>query len=237
MRLARLHQRRARVVVDDRLPGDRVDLRITLLPVAAELLDLEVIGLLPFDELERPGADRVERDVLVAPLLERGRADHHRRRMRKLIDERGERRLQRNASGVVVDDFGLGDVVVVQAEALELVLRIGHAIEVRLDRIGLEIRAVVELDAFLQLDRVDQPVLARLIAFGQHRDHLHVLVEAVQALVEGLGHRLRQGVVGVVGIGRRECRGDGEDDVLGGKGGSAGERGQRQGSQRHRAKQ
>src|SRR6185312_772127 len=47
-----------------------------------------------------------------------------------------------------------------------------------------------------------------------HRDHLHVLVEAVQALVERLGHRLRQRVVGVVGVGRRERRRHGENDVL-----------------------
>ena len=56
----------------------------------------------------------------------------------------------------------------------------------------------------LQLDRVDQAVLAHGVALGKHRDHLHVLVEAVQAFVERLGHRLRQRVVGIVGVGGRE---------------------------------
>ncbi len=124
--------------------------------------------------------------------------------MRELVDERGERRLQRDAGGVVVDDFGLGDIVVVQAVALELVGGIGHAVEIRLHRVGLELGAVVELDALLELDGVDQPVLAHRVALGEHRDQLHVLVEAVQALVERLGHRLRQRVVGVVGIGGGE---------------------------------
>ena len=228
MRLARLHDSRARVVVDDRLPGDGVDLRITFFPVAVEFRDLEVVGLLPFDELERAGANGVEGDVLAAVLLQRRRADHHRRGMRELGDERRERRLQRNARRVIVDDLGLGDVVVVQAIALEVIFGVGHAIEVRLDRIGLEVGAVVELDALFQLDRIDESVLADLVALGEHGDHLHVLVEPIHALVEGLGHRLRQGVVGVVGIGRGEGRGDGEDDVLGGERRRSGECAQRQ---------
>ena len=53
--------------------------------------------------------------------------------------------------GVIVDDFGLGDVVVVEPVALEMVFGIGDTIEVGLDRIGLEVGAVVELDALLSL--------------------------------------------------------------------------------------
>ena len=219
MRLARLHHRGARVVVDHGLPGDRVDLRIALAPVAVELLDLEVVGRLPLDELERSRADRMERDVLAAPFLQGGGADHHRRRMRELRDERRERGLERDARRVVVHDLGLGDVVVVQAVALELVVRIGHSVEVGLDRVGLEVRAVVELDALLQLDRVDESVLADLVALGQHRDQLHVLVEAEHAFVERLRHRLRQRVVGVVRVRRGERRRHGEHEVLGGVGG------------------
>jgi hypothetical protein len=70
----------------------------------------------------------------------------------------------------------------------------------------------------LELDRVDQAVLAHVVALGQHGNELHVLVEAEQALVERLGHGLRQRVVGVVGIGGGERRRDGEHDVLGGVG-------------------
>src|SRR6266545_4762756 len=225
---AGLHHRRTRVVVDDRLPRDRVDLRVSLAPIAVELRDLEVIGRLPFDELERPGADRVERDVLVAILLERGRADHHRGRMRELVDERRERCLECDARRVIVDRLGHRDVVVVQAVALELVVRIGHAIEAHLDGLGLEVGAVVEFHALAQLDRVDEAVGAHRIALGEHRDHLHVLVEAEQALVERLRHRLRQRVVRVVRIGRRERGSDSEHDILGGERGAGGERGQRE---------
>ena len=237
VRLARLHDGRARIVVDNGLPGDRVDLRITLLPVTVEFRDLEIVGLLPFDELERAGADGVEGDVLAAVLLQRRRADHHRGRMCELGDERRERRLQRNARGVIVDDLGLGDVVVVQAVALEMIFRIGHAIEVHLHRIGLEVGAVVKLDALFQLDRIGESVLADLVALGQHGNHLHVLVEPVQSFVEGFGHRLRQGVVGVVGVGRREGRGDGKDDVLGGERGRGGECSERRCGEQYRTKQ
>ena len=224
MRFARLHQRGARVVVDDGLPRDRVDLRITLAPIAVESGNFQIIGRLPFDELERTRAHRMKRDVLAAPLLERCGADHHRRRMRELRDERRERRFQRDARRVVVDSLGFGDVVVVEAVPLELVFGIRHAIEVRLHRIGLEIGAVMELDALLELDRIDEPVLAHLVTFGENRNHLHVFVEAEQAFVERFSHCLRQRVVRVVRVGRRERRRHGEHDVLRGEGRGGNER-------------
>ena len=213
--LARLHDGAARVVVNHRAPGDRVHLGITLAPVAGELLDLEVVALLPLDELERAGADRALRDAL-AELLERRRRDDHGRRMGQRIDEGRERFLEREAHGVRIDDLGLDDVLV-QVVALELVVGVGDTVEVDLHRLGIEIRAVMELDAVLELHRVDQAVLADGVALGQHRHHLHRVVETVQALVEGLHDRLRQGVVGIVRVHRGEGRGDGDDHVLGGE--------------------
>jgi len=95
---------------------------------------------------------------------------------------------------------------------------VGDAVEICLDRVGLEVRAVVELDAPLELDRVDESVLAHLVAVREHGNELHVLVEPEHAFVEGLGHRLRQRVVRVVGVGGGERRRHGEHDVLGGEG-------------------
>ncbi|MDT4843591.1 hypothetical protein FQZ97_775250 [compost metagenome] len=192
VRLAGLHDGRARVVVDHRLPGDAVDLRVAGLPVAGELLALQVIGLLPLDELERAGADRVEGNLL-AVLLQRGRRDHHRRRMRQHVDERRERLLQRDLDG------------------------------------GIEGGAVVELDALLQLDGIDQAILADVIAVGQHVDQLHVLVHAEQALVERFAGRLRQRVVRVVRVQRGEGGIHRHHRILGRKGRGGGQHAERAG--------
>ena len=166
----------------------------------------------------------MERDVLVAPLLQCGRADHHRRRMCELRDERRERRLERDARRVVVDRLDLRDVVVVKTVALQFVFGVGDAIETHLDGVGLEIGSVVKLDALLELDRVDQPILAGFVAFRQHRNQLHVLVEAEEAFVKRFGHGLGQRVVGVVGVGCSECGRNGEDNVLRGECRRGGER-------------
>ena len=214
VRFAGLHHCRPRIVVDDRLPGDRVHLGIALLPVAVELGDLQIVGALPFDEFEWAGPDRIGRDVL-AVLGHRRRADHHARRVREIVQERGKGRLQGDLRRVIVDDFGLADIAV-KPIALQLVVGIGDAIEIGLDRGGIEVRAVVKLDALLELDGVGETVLGDLVALGEDRNHLHVFVESVQAFVERLGHRLRQRVVGVVRVGGGKRRRHREDDVLGG---------------------
>eukprot|EP01022_Parablepharisma_sp_SALTPOND_P030360 TRINITY_DN760_c2_g5_i1.p1 TRINITY_DN760_c2_g5~~TRINITY_DN760_c2_g5_i1.p1 ORF type:complete len:1316 (-),score=509.04 TRINITY_DN760_c2_g5_i1:3474-7421(-) len=203
LRLAGLHHGRAGVVVDHRLPDDLVNLGVARLPVTIEFLDLDVVGLLPLDELEGTCADRVEGNVLVAVLLQRSRRNHHRRRVGQHVDEGRERLLQDDLDGVVVQDFGLGDTVE-EVVALQLVVRVGDAVEHGLDGIGLEHGTVLELHALLEADGVLQAILADQVAFSQHRNELHVLVETEQALVEGLGHGQRERVVGVVGVQRGE---------------------------------
>jgi hypothetical protein len=186
-----------------------------------------VIGRLPLDELEGPGAHRVLRDALAAVLGKRRRRDDHGRGMRQVVDEGREGLAEREAHRARIDHLGLGDVLV-EVVALELVVGVGHAVEGRLHGFGVEGRAIVELHAGAQLDGVDQTILAHGVAGGQHRHHLHVLVEAVEPLVEGLGHRLRERVVGIVGVGGREVGLHGHDHVLGGLR-RHGETGQREG--------
>ncbi|MNY12934.1 hypothetical protein D3C86_1460400 [compost metagenome] len=155
----------------------------------------------------------MEGDFL-AVLLQRGRADHHGRRVGQHVDERRELLLQRDLDRGRVHHLGLGHAVE-QRVALELVGRIGHAVQVGLDGGGVEGGAVVELDALLELDRVDQTVLGHVVAVSQHVDQLQVLVEAEQALVERLHGCLRQRVVGIVRIERGERRVHGHHGVLG----------------------
>jgi hypothetical protein len=119
-----------------------------------------------------------------------------------------ERRLQRDLHRVRIDHFGLLDAVE-HVVALELVRRIGDAVEVRFHRGGVEVGAVLELHAVAQLERVDLRIRAGFVAIGQHVDQLHVLVEPEQPLIERLGDGLRERVVGIVRIERREGRGDG----------------------------
>ncbi len=155
----------------------------------------------------------MERDVLVAVLFQRRRRNHHRRRVRQYVDEGRERFLQRDLDRIVVEHIGAGHAIE-QDIALQLVVRIGHAVHRGLYRIGLEIGVVVEFHALAQPYRIFQAVLADQVAVGQHIDQFHILVEAEQALIKGFGDGHRHRVVGVVRIHGGERRFDRERDGL-----------------------
>ena len=216
VRFAGLQHGGAGVVFRHRFPGDGIDLRKTLLPIAVELPALDEVGLLPVLEHERAGADWMEGDVLAAPFGERRRRDHRRRGMGEGVDERAERLLEGDLDGMGSNRFDLGDTVEL-VDTQQPVLAVGNAVEIDLDGFGVEIGAVVELDALAQLERIDEAVVGDRVALGEHRCHLEVLVELEQALVESLGDRGRQRRVGVVGIERLRLAADGEDDAAGGE--------------------
>ena len=68
---AGLQHRGTGIVVDDRAPGDAVELRQPRFPVAVKFLHFNKIGLIPGLKQIRPGAHRVEADV-IAVFLQRG---------------------------------------------------------------------------------------------------------------------------------------------------------------------
>ena len=207
-----LQHRGAGIVVGDRAPDDRIDLGQAWFPVILVAADLHIVGLLPLDEFERAGADRIHADLL-AVLGQRSGRNHRRRGVRELVDEGRKRPFQGDAHGAVVDHHGVVDVRE-QIEALEFVFRIGDPVEHQLDRRRVEIGAIVELDALLQLEGIDQPGLGGFIAVGQLRHHLQVLVEGVKPLVEGLADRQVQRRIGVIRVERSKAVADGEDGRL-----------------------
>ena len=132
---------------------------------------------LTLDELERPGADRVERDILIAVNLPRGRADHLRlpagglADLQPLVVRLGEHDLE----GVLVDraagldpasvevQVGIGDRVVLRR------VGVGEAVVVPLRHLGVEGRAVVELDALAQVEGVGPAILGDGPRLGERR--------------------------------------------------------------------
>ena len=123
--------------------------------------------------------------------------------MRELVDEGGEGFLQMEFDGVFVDRLNAVDVLV-ERVAGEVLVGIDDALEIRLDRSGVEGFAVAELDAFTELHGIDEAVVAHFIAFGEDVLKLHVLVEPEEAFIEGLGNVLRERVACIVGVERRE---------------------------------
>ena len=227
--LAGLQHRRAGVVVDNRTPGDGIQLRIAFFPVAIPLLHLHKIGLIPGDKLIRPGADRMEAD-LFAIFFQRRRRDHRRRRVRQNIDKGRERLLQSDFHRGGINHLGGGDMLK-QVVALKVVILVAGAVEIDLHRFGVEVGAVLELNAGAQLDSPGQAVRAGLIAFRQHVHQLHIFIEAEQPLIKRFRHRLRQRVVGVVRIEGGEVGADGDNRILrrpGGRGGDGAEQAGRQ---------
>ena len=64
----------------------------------------------------------------------------------------------------------------------------------------------MELDALAEPEGVGEAVLGNLITFGELRNGLQILVERVEAFVEGARNRTRQVVDRIPGIERRESR-------------------------------
>ncbi len=150
---------------------------------------------------------------LFAIFFQRGRRNHRGRRVRQVINKGGKRLLQGNFHRGGIHRLGGGDIFK-QVVALEMVIGVAGALKVDLDRFSVEIAAVLELNPRTQLDGIGQAVRACLIAFCQHVGQLHIFVEAEQPLVERFRHRLRQRIVGVIGIERGEVRADGDNRIF-----------------------
>ena len=135
----------------------------------------------PLLDHERAGADGATREVL-PHRLHRRRRDGRERRERDHSQERRVRLLEPDPDGLGVDDVrsvvgpeeGAGDAGCAE--------RLLDPIERRLDRGGVEHRAVVELHALPQLERVALAITRDVPGLGEARPDLAVL---------GIDHRQR----------------------------------------------
>ena len=177
---------RRRIAHEDR--AEAVEVRLALVPVVRVLLADDVRALDVLDERERPGSH----DVLLVPV-------HVLREDVGLVDEvvgRQERRDERarllfqlEHDGQRVRCFDRGDIRVLalagraDAGGREDDLVVGGLYVFR-----RHVRAVVELDALAQLERIGQPVVRSRPAFGQRRRGLGpglvVRVDPQQRVVE-----------------------------------------------------
>jgi hypothetical protein len=138
-------------------------------------------GVVIFQDV-RTRAAGMKSNLLARIFFKRLRANHHAGRMGKLIDEGRERRMERNAHRIVINDFGFGNVHV-ERVASERIVLIRHAVEIGFDGIGFEFRTVMEHHAFSERHRVDQAVLTHFVAGCKGVLKLHVLVETKKPFV------------------------------------------------------
>ncbi len=221
LRFAGLQHRRTGIVINDRTPGDGVQLRQALLPVTGEFLHLHKIGLVPGEQLIRAGPDRMEAD-LFAVFFQRGRGDHRRGRVRENINKRRERLFQSDLHGRRVYGFSAGDIFI-EIITLEAVFRVAGTVKVRLHRFRVKVGAVLELHAGSKFDGIDQPVVRNGIAFRQHVFQLHLFIQAKKPLVERFCYRLRQRVVRVIRVQRGEIRPNRHNHIFGSERGGCGQ--------------
>ena len=190
-------------VVGDRLEDHGLDLRGAV-PVAREGLHHDLFVLGPADELEGPGADGSPRDrdrVLARVLL--GRV-HRGLAQGDVAQEHRPRLLGVDPHGVGIHDLHPVDRRE-RRGAPQLVGRVGQALDAELDRVGVEILAVVELDAPAQLElpggrrhqlghlgRERRHQLEGLVALDQALEHLRAHVRRRRLL---LVHHVERGGV------------------------------------------
>ena len=135
--------------VDDRQVGDLVDEDVVLVPVVGELLDDDAVLLDALDELEGPGADRMQPELVARRFGRLGR-HHHAGAVGELGEQRRERLLQDEPDRQGIDDLDLVDGA--QLGLAERALHRQVAVEAVLRRRGVERLAVVELHARPELD-------------------------------------------------------------------------------------
>ena len=205
VRLARAQHRRARRIFHYRHPGDGIKLRE---PRHA------VVGVLHHDEpfarvvvLQRIGAGAagIEGNAAAVVLLERRGADHLRRAVREPLQERRHRGLEVEANLVGPEHLNLVDEFEKRV-AREVIGRVENALEIELHRIRVEFRAVVKLDAFLKREGPGEAVGRNLMALRELRHGLQVLVEGVEAFIEGLRDAARKKVGRLIRVERSEGR-------------------------------
>ena len=173
--------RQAHRRVDDRRVDDLVEVDVGLVPVGRMALDDDPVLGDPLDELERARAHRLGAEV-GALGLRRLRRDHH----AGAIGERGQDRRERRRE-VELDRRRVDDVDARDRPQLAAPVRAGHrlvALDVELHRRRVELLAVVEDDVVAQLDRQRLAVGAPLVAGGELRHDLQLLVDVEQLVAE-----------------------------------------------------
>ena len=145
-------------------------------PIALVLGQRDAVAFDAIGEDERTGADRV--DLVVVGAFGR---DDDGVTPGEVVDQVAVRLLQRQLDGGRIDDLDGLDGGIKGLLGVQRALGI-DAIEGELDVLGVECAAVVEGDAFIELEGVGQPVLGNLPGLGERRDDGAIGGEARQAL-------------------------------------------------------
>ena len=184
--VAALQREHPRALIGVGAADDGAQLRLAA-PVLIVGLQPHFLAALVVDELEGAGADRRGVQVVVADLLDLRRAVHHDPVVAERVDERRERRLGRDLQVVLARHLhrldhrqrGLADRV------------LAEALEIEPQRLGVERRAVGELDALARVQRPRLAVPGLLPRLHQPRDDLAVAGEPHQ----GLGNLIEDAAV------------------------------------------
>ena len=184
------------------------------LPVVVVAHDDQLLVAHPLAELEWPGADRLGEEPLRAFRLQRLGRHHQHVAQRDAVDEPRPGLLGDEAHRVGVDDLDL----LHEGPARRVVRLVGRVLDVvhrRLDALGVEGLAVVELHARAQRE-LPRRVVHDLPGGGQHGDRLVGLgVPVHQPVVHVLDHVVGGPVHDGVRQERARLGGEGDHDLLG----------------------
>ena len=179
--LARTQVGQAHGGVRDRRVDDLVEVDRVLVPVVRVALQHDAVLRHALDELERARAHRVRGELVAFGLRRLGR-DHHAGAVGQLREQRRERRRQVQPHGQRVDHVHAG-------HGRQLAAPVGAgqglvALDVELDRGGVELLAVLEGHAGTQLEGHRLLVRAPLVAGGELRDDVELLVDVEQLVAQ-----------------------------------------------------
>ncbi|MEJ2358966.1 MAG: hypothetical protein P8Y13_12950 [Deinococcales bacterium] len=197
LRLTTLQHRHPGGRVGDEQEVEVLDLRGTA-PVVRVGLEHDLLPRGPAHELEGPRADGVLVDGL-AVLLDGRRADDAAGRVREGVEHRAERLAQGELHLVLGEHVDALDDTV-EAPAPELVGRVLDPVEVGLDRLGVERRAVLEGDALAEVEGEHRGLRVGRPGGRQLSHDLAGLVEADESFVDGSLDGEVQIPVGIPGI-------------------------------------
>ena len=133
----------------------------------------------PFDDLERAAAHRAF-TVLVTGAQQCRRRFNAQKALGQHLQKRGIRCGQMHHCRVVIEHLGAAVLADITTGGTGLGFRIGHVVQVGLDRCRVERRAVGEVHVIAQMEGVHQAVGRHLPALGQPRTYLPLLVHRYQ---------------------------------------------------------